>query len=75
MSARRKRRAPAVAWVWMGVSDLRNALCWPWDQTHGGKYSAGNDNGWVFWHGVWTHHTDLASTQAYWKRNGWKVKP
>ena len=34
-------------WKWQGVNDLRAALCWPWDQTLGGKYGAQNDNGWV----------------------------
>lgn len=71
MSRAAKRRTPAPAWKWMRVSDLRNALRWPWDHTNGGKYGAQNDNGWVLLGGVWTHQADVESTRVYWRRHGW----
>ena len=60
-----------VVWQWMQVGALRSALCWPWNQTNGGKLGAVNDNAWVLWNGVWTHESDLASTKAYWRKHGW----
>jgi len=54
----------------MRLTDLRNALRWPWDHTTG-KGSAGNDNGWLLLGSCWTHQSEVESTRAYWRRNGW----
>lgn len=65
-----KRRTPAPAWKWMRVSELRSALRWPFDHVIG-KGAAQNDNGWVKLGSAWTHQSEVESTRAYWRRNGW----
>ncbi len=67
------KRRRAVAWVWMRVADLRNALRYPWDHTAGGQASTQNDNDLVLLGGVWTHRTQVDGVRAYYRKHGWKL--
>lgn len=58
----------SVPWKWERIGALRSALRWPWNETLGGKYGAGNDNGWVQveTNGIgrhWVHMTDYRKGQ------------